>query len=96
DIIRVFNDRGACLAGVEISEDIRPDVFELPTGAWYDPQLVNGELLEVHGNPNVLTPDKGTSSLAQGCSGHSCLVEVEKFEGELPEVVVFDQPPTRD
>ena len=96
DIIRVFNDRGACLAGVEISEDIRPDVFELPTGAWYDPQLGNGELLEVHGNPNVLTPDKGTSSLAQGCSGHSCLVEVEKFEGELPEVVVFDQPPTRD
>jgi biotin/methionine sulfoxide reductase len=96
DVVRVYNDRGACLAGVELSEDIRPGVFELPTGAWYDPQLVNGELLEVHGNPNVLTPDKGTSSLAQGCSGHSCLVEVAKFEGELPEVVVFSQPPMRD
>lgn len=24
DIVRVFNDRGACLAGVELSEEIRP------------------------------------------------------------------------
>ena len=96
DIVKVFNDRGVCLAGVELSEDIRPGVFELPTGAWFDPQLVNGELMEVHGNPNVLTPDQGTSSLAQGCTGHSCLVEVERFEGELPEVLVFSQPPIRN
>jgi biotin/methionine sulfoxide reductase len=95
DVIKVYNDRGACLAGVELSADIRPGVIELPTGAWYDPQLVDGELLDVHGNPNAITPDRGTSSLAQGCSGHSCLVEVEKYEGELPEVSVFRQPPTR-
>jgi biotin/methionine sulfoxide reductase len=96
DVIRVFNDRGACLAGLEISEAIRDGVLELPTGAWYDLQEINGELLEVHGNPNVLTPDVGTSRLAQGCSAHSCLVEVEKFSGELPEVTVFRQPATRD
>lgn len=92
DIVRVFNDRGACLAGVELSEDIRPGIIELPTGAWFDPQTVNGEELEVHGNPNALTPDRGTSALAQGCSAHSCLVAVEKYEGELPDVVVFRQP----
>ncbi len=94
DVIRVFNDRGACLAGLEISDDIRDGVLELPTGAWFDPQQVDGKDLEVHGNPNALTPDKGTSRLAQGCSAHSCLVEVEKFEGELPEVRAFQQPPT--
>ena len=94
DVVKVFNDRGACLAGVEISNEIRTSVIELPTGAWYDPRVVDGGELEVHGNPNVLTVDKGTSSLAQGCSGHSCLVEVEKYEGVLPEVVVFRQPPT--
>ena len=96
DVIRVYNDRGACLAGLEISEVIRDGVLELPTGAWYDPQEVDGELLEVHGNPNVLTPDIGTSRLAQGCSAHSCLVEVEKFSGDLPEVTVFRQPDTKD
>ena len=93
DIIRLYNDRGACLAGLEISEDIRNDVIELPTGAWYDPQEVNGELMDVHGNPNALTKDIGTSTLAQGCSAHSCLVEVEKYTGELPEVRAFKQPP---
>jgi len=95
DIIRVFNDRGACLAGLEVSSNIRAGVLELPTGAWFDPQDVNGEALEVHGNPNVLTPDQGTSRLAQGCSAHSCLVEVEKYQGELPDVRVFSQPETR-
>jgi biotin/methionine sulfoxide reductase len=96
DVIKVFNDRGACLAGLEISADIRDGVLELPTGAWFDPQRVNGENLEVHGNPNVLTPDNGTSRLAQGCSAHSCLVEVEKFDGALPPVRSFEQPLTQD
>ena len=38
DVIRLFNDRGACLAGVTLTETIRPGVIELETGAWYDPQ----------------------------------------------------------
>ncbi|MFK8047042.1 MAG: molybdopterin-dependent oxidoreductase [Halioglobus sp.] len=96
DVIRVFNDRGACLAGLEISEDIRNGVLELPTGAWFDPKQVRGENLEVHGNPNVLTADRGTSRLAQGCSAHSCLVEVEKFDAALPPVSVFEQPSIQD
>ncbi len=95
DIVRVYNDRGACLAGIELSDAIRPNIIELPTGAWFDPQTVDGQELEVHGNPNAITPDRGTSSLAQGCSAHSCLVEVEKYEGILPEVKVFSQPPTQ-
>ena len=38
--------------------------------------------LEMNGNPNVLTKDKGTSSLAQGPSAHTCLVEVVKLSAE--------------
>ena len=94
DVIRLFNDRGACLAGVVLTENLRPGVVELETGAWYDPQDSNDPMsLEIHGNPNVLTRDAGTSKLAQGPSAHSCLVEVEKFTGELPELRVFSQPP---
>ena len=50
--------------------------------------------LELHGNPNVLTRDAGTSSLAQGPTAHSCLVEIERFDGEAPPVTVFQQPMT--
>jgi biotin/methionine sulfoxide reductase len=38
----------------------------------------------VQGNPNVLTRDVGTSRLAQGCTGQLTLVEVERFQDEVP------------
>ncbi|MEM7022925.1 MAG: molybdopterin-dependent oxidoreductase [Pseudomonadota bacterium] len=94
DVVRVFNDRGATLAAAVVTDRIRPGVVVLPTGAWYDPETpAEHGSLEVHGNPNVLTRDLGTSTLAQGTSAHSCLVEVERFEGPLPEVKIFRQPP---
>jgi len=93
DLIRVFNDRGACLAGLILSNDIRPGIIQLPTGAWYNP-LEPGQIgsLELHGNPNVLTQDKGTSQLAQGCAAHSALVEVERYEGSDFAVTAFEPP----
>jgi biotin/methionine sulfoxide reductase len=94
DVVRLFNDRGACLAGALLSDAVQPGVAVLPTGAWYDPLEpgVPGSL-EVHGNPNVLTRDHGTSRLGQGPSAHSCLIEVERYPGEPPPVRVFDPPP---
>ncbi len=69
DIVRLFNARGACLAAADVTDDIRAGVVQLPTGAWYDPEDADEDNpLCVHGNPNVLTRDVGTSSLAQGCT----------------------------
>ncbi|MCH8817916.1 MAG: molybdopterin guanine dinucleotide-containing S/N-oxide reductase [Chloroflexi bacterium] len=90
DVVRVFNDRGACLAGVRVTDGVRPGVVILSTGAWYDPEAPGG--LDRHGNPNVLTLDKGTSRLAQGPIAHSALVEIERFDGEPPPVRAFEQP----
>ena len=56
-------------------------MIQLPTGAWYDPSdPADDNPLCVHGNPNVLTRDVGTSNLAQGCTGQLTTVEVERFE----------------
>jgi biotin/methionine sulfoxide reductase len=46
----------------------------------------------VHGNPNMLTRDIGTSQLTQGCSGQHALVEVELFEGTAAPVKAFEPP----
>lgn len=93
DIVRVFNARGATLAGVLVSEEVRPGVIQFATGAWYDPVEPGAEnSLDKHGNPNVLTRDAGTSRLGQGPSAHSALVDVERFEGEAP-VVTAHKPP---
>lgn len=93
DVVRVFNDRGAILAGAVVTEALRSGVVQISTGAWYDPEHpgVAGSL-EKHGNPNVLTLDKGTSRLAQGPSAQSALVEVEKYAGLSPAVSAFDPP----
>ncbi|MDV6208274.1 molybdopterin guanine dinucleotide-containing S/N-oxide reductase [Rhodococcus erythropolis] len=96
DVVRVFNDRGACLAGVIVDSDLRSDVVQLSTGAWYDPlDPADPDSLCVHGNPNVLTPDVGTSSLSHGCTGQHVLVQIEKFQGVLPPVKAFDPPVLR-
>ncbi|MEM7254718.1 MAG: molybdopterin guanine dinucleotide-containing S/N-oxide reductase [Pseudomonadota bacterium] len=95
DIVRVFNDRGATLAGAVISERVRPEVVQLSTGAWFDPDFTHGKAPEKHGNPNVLTPDRGTSKLAQGPIAHSALVEVERWDAALPPITAFTPPKTR-
>lgn len=93
DIVKLSNSRGACLATASVSDDIRPGVVRLPTGAWYDPEDAEEDNpLCVHGNPNVLTRDIGTSSLAQGCSGQLTTVQVERFGGNLPPIKTFDPP----
>ncbi|WP_200305733.1 molybdopterin guanine dinucleotide-containing S/N-oxide reductase [Paracraurococcus ruber] len=93
DVIRLFNARGACLAAAELSDGVMPGVVNLPTGAWYDPEdAAEDKPLCVHGNPNVLTRDVGTSRLAQGCTGQLTTVQVERFTGNLPPIRAFDPP----
>ncbi|MET7996716.1 molybdopterin-dependent oxidoreductase [Amycolatopsis sp. NPDC005232] len=94
DVVRVFNDRGAFLAGVTItgSDTLLPGVAQVPTGAWYDPQDP-GQIgtLEKHGNPNVVTSDQGTSQLTQCTAAQTCLVEVELCT-DPPPVTAFEWP----
>jgi biotin/methionine sulfoxide reductase len=78
-IVRIHNARGACLAELRVSDVIRPGVIQIATGAWLKS---DGDLCR-HGNPNVLTLDKGTSRLAQGPIAHSCLVDVAAWDGPV-------------
>ncbi|ERK16252.1 Trimethylamine-N-oxide reductase (Cytochrome c) [Pantoea sp. AS-PWVM4] len=92
DVVRIFNSRGQCLAGVKLSDAMMPGVAQLPTGAWFDPSYQDGECLDKQGNPNVLTQDKGSSRLSQGPSCNSLLVEIERYISRLPEITAFTPP----
>ncbi|MCA8933576.1 MAG: trimethylamine-N-oxide reductase TorA [Rhodospirillaceae bacterium] len=93
DVVRVFNGRGQVLAGAVITDRVLPDVLRLSEGGWYDP-LEGGVpgTLDKYGDVNVLSIDMPTSQLAQGNCGHTILAEVEKYEGDLPRVTVFEAP----
>ncbi len=93
DLVRVFSPRGECLAGAILTDAIAPGCIQLSTGAWWDPADPASETsLDRHGNANVLTLDRGTSSLAQGPIAHTALVEVERYTGEAAVVGAFTAP----
>lgn len=83
--VRLWNDRGACLATALVSATVRPGVVILPTGAWFTPGGDDG--VELAGNPNVLTLDIPTSRFGQGCSAQTCMVRVEPYRGNAPDPV---------
>ena len=72
---------------------MRSGVVQMSTGAWFDPLEpgVPGSLCK-HGNPNVLTRDMGTSQLGQGPIAHSCLVEIEPYDGDRPLITAYEPP----
>ncbi|MGW1927905.1 molybdopterin-dependent oxidoreductase [Streptomyces sp. NPDC001919] len=92
-VVRLHNDRGSCLAGAILSDDVMPGVVQLSTGAWWDPVRAGlSGTLDRHGNPNALTADRPCSRLSQGPSALSALVEVERYDAPLPEVRAFAPP----
>ncbi len=92
DLVRAFNDRGQLLAGAHVSDDFPPGVVRIQEGAWYGPTGPEIGAIDTYGDPNTLTLDIGTSSLAQAPSANTCIVEMEKFIGEVPAVTAFGGP----
>ncbi|MCB1510455.1 MAG: molybdopterin guanine dinucleotide-containing S/N-oxide reductase [Hyphomicrobiaceae bacterium] len=93
DVVRVFNDRGATLATAVVTDGVMPGVIRLATGAWYDPaQPAATGSIDKHGNPNMLTPDKGTSKLGQGPIAHTALVDVARYDGDPGTITAFEPP----
>lgn len=93
DLVRVFNERGATLAGAALTDDLLPGVVRLAQGAWYDPDRP-GEIgaLDKHGSSNQVTRDAPSSKIAQATTAHTALVQVEKVQGDAPQVTAFDPP----
>lgn len=72
--------------------DVRHGVMQLATGAWFEPHDPQAEhAMCIHGNPNILTRDIGTSKLAQGSTGQITRVEVKRFAGDAPPVRIFEK-----
>jgi biotin/methionine sulfoxide reductase len=92
DVVRV-STTGRAWPAWPPTTDCGRGVVQLSTGAWYDPEDASDpDAMCVHGNPNVLTADVGTSALAHGCTGAHVLVEVEEFSGELPPLRAHEPP----
>jgi anaerobic selenocysteine-containing dehydrogenase len=97
DIFKVFNERGAVLAGAYVTERVMPGVVYMDHGARYDPVVV-GEL-ERGGAINTITPRKTISKNATGMVSGGFLVDIapvdlEQLGKQYPEV--FAEPYDKD
>ncbi|HEX5450760.1 MAG TPA: molybdopterin dinucleotide binding domain-containing protein, partial [Candidatus Limnocylindrales bacterium] len=71
-LVRVWNERGAVLVPLRVSERLLAGVAELPSGAWV---TWDERGLDVRGSPNTLTSDDGTA-WGQSSTQQTVLVEV--------------------
>lgn len=95
DVVEVESLRGRVLAGVVVTDRIRPDTVVVHHGAWYCPEE-SGDIgsLDLHGCDNVLTQDIPSSKLSCGNVANTSLVRIKKYDGELEEIYVHRQPKT--
>jgi trimethylamine-N-oxide reductase (cytochrome c) len=84
DLVRVFNDRGAVICAAQVTERLPSGtVHSYESCAEYDPLGKPGESADRSGCINILTPSRFITKNSSGMAPNSCLVEVEKHEGEL-------------
>ncbi|MEM8663512.1 MAG: molybdopterin-dependent oxidoreductase, partial [Pseudomonadota bacterium] len=77
DLVELFNDRGALIAGARVDDGIMPGVMSLYEGAWisFDEK---GRCNS--GAINILTSSRASSGLSQATTANTCLVKVRKAE----------------
>jgi len=80
DLVRVFNDRGAVICAVQVTERVPPGtVHSYESCADYDPVGKPGESADRAGCINILTPSRYITKNSAGMAPNSCLVQVEKY-----------------
>lgn len=75
DPVIVASPRGSCLARASGSDKCRRGIAIMETGPWFE----GGETgVDAGGNPNAVTSDISTSTLAQATAAQTCLVTVKR------------------
>lgn len=78
DVVKIYNERGAVLAGAYVTERVMSGAVSIDHGARYDP-IVPGEL-DRGGAINTITPHNCTSKNCPGMAVSGFLVEVERAD----------------
>ncbi len=92
EIVEVYNDRGAILAGAVVTDTIRDGVVSIEEGAWYSPEDASKKGTRCNsGQANVLTSSRPTSQMAQATTANTGLVSIRKAGVVTPNLAY--QPP---
>jgi molybdopterin guanine dinucleotide-containing S/N-oxide reductase-like protein len=83
DLIRAFNDRGEVILAAQITERVPPGTVHCyESCADYLPLGEPGYSPDTAGCVNLLTPKRYITPTSTGMANNSCLIQVEKWEGQ--------------
>jgi trimethylamine-N-oxide reductase (cytochrome c) len=84
DLVKVFNDRGAVICAAKVTERLPPGtVNSYSSSAVYDPVGEPGYSADRGGCINLLTPSRPIITKSHSAASNSCLVQVEKWNGDV-------------
>jgi len=82
-LVRAFNDRGSVILAAQVTERLPAGtVHSYESCADYLPLGTPGESPDVAGCINILTPKRYVTPTSTGMAPNSCLIQVEKWEGD--------------
>lgn len=83
DLIKAYNDRGEVLGAAQLTHRVRPGmVHSYESSAVYDPIGEPGHSPDRGGCINQLTPSRMMIKKSHSGAYNSCLIEIEKWNGE--------------
>ncbi len=89
DLVELYNDRGAVIAGAVVSDDIMPGVISIYEGVW--PQLDSKGRCN-SGLVNFLTSTQRSSGLSNATSANTVLVSMKKCEDPDGPNLAYEKP----
>jgi trimethylamine-N-oxide reductase (cytochrome c) len=83
DLVKIFNDRGAVICAAQVTERVPPGtVHSYESSGNYDPMGEPGNSADRGGCINQLTPSRTIIKKSHAMAANSCLVQIEKWNGE--------------
>ena len=83
DLVKVYNDRGAVVCAAQVTERLPSGtVHSYESSANYDPLGKPGYSVDRGGCINNLTPGRMMIKKSHSHAANSCLVQIEKWNGE--------------
>ncbi|MCP4461117.1 MAG: molybdopterin-dependent oxidoreductase [Cytophagales bacterium] len=90
DVVELYNDRGALLAGAIVTDKIRTGVLSLQSGSWSSRDN-KGRCNS--GQINFITSDHRTTKLSQCTAANTCVCYIKKCEDVEGPNRMFEAPP---
>ena len=89
DLVELFNERGAVIAGARVTDKIRQGVVSLEEGQWIQ---LDSQGRCNSGSINMITTSKACSELSQATSANTCLASFKKCTDAESENRAFLPP----